>query len=249
MPFAIHIDRKNMRGKPSSSYVFCWVCMRVTGATIWPVLRRTRVMLLPVGAGEHQWSDVECENCRTLYRIDPSAPLPRSEAHMPNAIALTQRVRAGELTDDDRVDLLVTMFGDFQYMLWTRANDGRVETITTLLSLVFIILLITSFGFWYSYADPRARSTQLLTICLALSAATIAMFIWIAMRANGRHRLGLQRGVLDRIALAANHLQPTQDVIEEALDQLARFNPNYANDLRRTGLVDRIMNPRDTLRS
>lgn len=244
----IHIDKKLMRGKASRTYVFCWVCMRVTGAKLWPVERRTRVMLLPFGRGEPQWNDVECENCKSLYKTDAYEEPPHSEADLPRAAVLIDRIRRSAITDDNRETLLVEILRDFQHMQLKRANDGRVETVTTLLSLVFIILLIMSFAFWYTYADPRARNPQLLFLASSFTAATIAMFALVAWRATKRNIMGLNRGVLDRIAIAANHLQPTEELIEAALDRLTQTSPRYAKDLRRAGLVERILNPCDTLR-
>lgn len=245
----IHVDKKNMRGKASHTHVFCWVCMRICGATLWPVVRRTRVMMMPVGDGEPQWNDVECENCRSLYRTDAFAPPPQSESDLPDAAALIERIQRDAISDDDRATLLVEMLQDFQYMQWKKANDGRVETVTTLLALVFIVLLIAAFGFWYVWFDPRARSPEVMFIASSLTAATIAMFILVARRASRRNIMGLKMGVLDRVAIAANHLRPSEDVINDALDRLARSAPRYAKDLRRAGLVERIMNPCDTLRA
>lgn len=244
----MHVDKKLMRGKASRTYVHCWVCMRVTSAKLWPVERRTRFMLLPVGRGEPQWNDVECENCRSLYKTEAFEEPLQSDADLPHAAVLVDRIRRGDLTDDNREEMLVEILRDFQYMQWKRANDGRVETVTAMLGLVFIILFITSFGFWYAYADPRARSPQLLFLASSFTAATIAMFALLAWRTTQRSIMGLKWGVLDRIAIAANHLQPTEEVVEAALDRLAQTAPRYAKDLRRAGLAERIMNPRDTLR-
>ncbi len=244
----LHVDSKLMRGAASRTYVFCWVCMRVTNATLWPVVRRTRVMLLPVGAGQPQWNDVQCDDCRSLYKMDALAPAPQSEADLPNAAALIDRVQRGALSDENRVALLVRVMGDLQYMLWKKANDGRIESVTTMLSLVFIILLIASCMYWFAYFDPRARSPRLLAIASALSAATIGMFVWVARRSTRRNAMGLNAGVLDRLVIAASHLGASEQVVEEAIDQLAQTAPRYAKDLRRVGLVERIMNPCDTLR-
>lgn len=248
MLVAIHRDIARLRGAPTSTSLFCWVCMGATRGTFWPVYRRIRIMLVPVGPSEHLCNEVECEGCGSLYKLDIHEE-PRTQDQFPHAEALLAHVQAGTLDDATKAQVLARAFIDLRHMLWHNVNHGRTETGNTLLLALLMPFLIATPIVWYTYFDPRGGSNTLLAVAITLTAFTSLFTAWLIYRTVRRNAHALRSDVLHRLVTAANHLRPSELAIRGALVEVAKVDAAYAKDLSAAKIVERILNSGDTLLS
>lgn len=244
---------KMSRKKLGHAVHFCPICRDVT------VCRAVRVKIIPgmsfSGATQRDFHEMTCQTCKSVLELKDrpvtaqkkpiedaqawtSQLLSDEAAPIKSRATLEERAASGELTPEERRDLIAEPLLALDYELTQSTRRGCHHALTQSIQLCLVFSSIAALVTWISYAHD---SRGMLSWAIGLSAVT-ALFLGLAVHRGltARRRMAARR-FAGRIAQTLRVLGPTEIELQTTLASLTARGLKLASNLEPRQLMPGVL--------
>ncbi|NBC11221.1 MAG: hypothetical protein GVY24_05715 [Planctomycetes bacterium] len=242
-----------IRRKPSGRVAaFCEPCDDIRAHRVTEVREVSHLYFIPLGRGSLVGHEGRCEGCRASVALDgeafaafvtePDAPLDdliaRTNPDLPEELErwrdLQARVVEGDISEEERLGLLVNKVTDFADAVQARAAQMHIDGWSALAFLGGVALSIVACG-WVaaSIKDDQAQVIGFLVAALASFAPTLYFLITDVRRFT-------RRKVIPPLADTLAPLCPSREDLAAALAQVRQTGLKIGKHVKLDPLADAV---------
>lgn len=211
---------------------FCPICLGVECMYVVQLRSVAHIYGLSLGKGTLIAHEIRCRGCSCTFAAeqigyasyvrqpaDDAAALaaetsPDSLDNISERFAFEDRIAAGSLTEDERLNLIAEPIAALEYMTAKRLGKGMIPTGSGLAIIALVVTVPVTIIAWTSPGAPPA--------VLATSTALIPLFLALSVFGFFRgHRAWVRRNLLPKLAPPLERLNPSAEELQTVLSALA----------------------------